>query len=177
MDRNRGARTYNNGGALPWAPADFNNDGRNCVSGAAIGFLSRHNAAWLNHCTRNAVTNCTPLASLTRKILNAPIWTVPTSALALPWASVVILARLMHAAAIDRLHTALLKVWFGKAPVNVTWAVEPVTVALPVPGELPVVWPMPPVMVAAGNNAKLDWIPLLKPMPVTWTGNPVVSMI
>ena len=45
------------------------------------------------------------------------------------------------------------------------------------PGRITRGLPMPLVMVAAGSNAKLDWIPLLKPMPVTSTGNPVVSMI
>src|SRR4249919_496962 len=48
------------------------------------------------YCTRNAVTNCTPLASLTRKMVPPASGTEPTSALALPCALVVILDRVVH---------------------------------------------------------------------------------
>jgi hypothetical protein len=54
--------------------------------------------------------------------------------------------------------------------------VEFVTITEPKPGEFPVVWPMPPVMVAAGSNADLKLIPVV-PVPETWSANPVVSRI
>lgn len=92
-----------------------------------------------SYCTRNAVTNCTPDASLTRKTLHPAGCTVPTSALAWPCASVVILANAAHGVCRNKLHTAVLNVWLGKAPVSVMWAVVPVTTAVPVPGEFPVV--------------------------------------
>lgn len=39
------------------------------------------------------------------------------------------------------------------------WAVVPVTTAVPLPGEFPVVCWIPPVMVAAGSSADLKFTP------------------
>lgn len=58
-----------------------------------------------------------------------------------------------------------MNVWFGNAPVRVICAVVPFTTAVPIPGEFPVVWPMPPVTVAAGNSADVKLIPA-EPVPV-----------
>lgn len=77
------------------------------------------------------------------------------SALALPSASVVMLARDWHGDAWNRLHTAVLKVWFAVVPVRVMCAVVPFTTMAPLPGAKPVVCCMPPVIVAAGSSA--DW--------------------
>ena len=105
-----------------------------------------------------------------------PNGTDPTSALALPCALVVTLASVVHGTCVPTKHTAVLKVWLGSAPLRVICAVEFVTTTEPKPGEFPVVWPMPPVMVAAGSNADLKLIPLV-PSPETWSGNPLVSRI
>ncbi len=79
-----------------------------------------------------------------------PGWRSVTSALPLPCASVVMFPDGAHVG-----HGAIVKVWLGNAPVSVTWAVVSFTTTEPLPGEFPVVWPMPPVMVAAGSSADL----------------------
>ena len=118
--------------------------------------------------------NCTPEASLTLKMLDAAGGIVPTSALALPCASVVIVASAAHGPG-NRLHTAVLNVWFGNAPVNVRWAVVPVTAAVPIPGEFPVVCWIPPVTVAAGSSADLKLVPV-EEVAVTALGVPLASV-
>ena len=63
---------------------------------------------------------------------------MPTFALAFPCELVVILDRVAHAVCKKRLHTAVLNVWLGSAPVRVTCAVVPEIMADPTPGEFPV---------------------------------------
>ena len=100
---------------------------------------------------------------------------MPTFALAFPCASVVILASAAHGPG-NRPHTAVLNVWLGNAPVSVIWAVVPVTAAVPIPGEFPVVCWIPPVTVAAGSSADLKLIPV-EEVAVTAVGVPLASVI
>jgi len=109
-------------------------------------------------------------------MLHPAACTPPTSALALPCASVVTLAKAAHGVCGNRLHTAVLKVWLGIAPVSLMWAVVAVTTAVPLPGELPVVCWIPPVTVAAGSSADLKLTPV-PAVAVTATWLPLASVI
>src|SRR4249920_3429682 len=85
-------------------------DGRGPMTDPRSSAFIRGKENHSRYCTRKAVTNCTPFASLTRNTLHPAACTPPTSALALPCASVVILAKAAHGVCRNRLHTAVLKV-------------------------------------------------------------------
>ena|SRR5579871_3279351 len=98
--------------------------------------------------------NSTPSASLTVKVVALPGDGWPTSALALPCASVVIFAIGVHPLTAP-VHAAVVNVWFGVVPVKLMCAVGQLKVTLPLPGAWPVTVPMPPVTVPAGSSREL----------------------
>ena len=90
----------------------------NSITDPRVSAFIRRKQNNSRYCTRNAVTNCTPLASLTWKMVPPPNGTDPTSALALPCALVVTLASVVHGTCVPTKHTAVLKVWLGSAPLE-----------------------------------------------------------